>query len=91
MSFVLTRIKVDDYDAWKSMFDTDPPGARKEAKRHRILRNADDPQEVLIEVEFESPEQANAARERLLASGVLERVSLQAGPTLIEEAEAVTY
>ncbi len=91
MSFVLTRIKVDDYDAWKSMFDTDPPGARKEAKRHRILRNADDPQEVLIEVEFESPQQANAARERLLASGVLERVSLQSGPTLIEEAEAVTY
>jgi len=91
MSFILTRIKVDDYDAWKSMFDTDPPGARKEAKRHRILRNADDPKEVLIEVEFESPEEANAARERLLASGVLERVDLQAGPTLIEEAEAVTY
>jgi hypothetical protein len=89
--YVLTRIKVDDYDAWKSMFDSDPPGARKEAKRHRILRNADDPKEVLIEVEFASPEQANAARERLLASGVLERVSLQAGPTLVEEAEAVTY
>ena len=42
-------------------------------------------------MEFESPEEANAARERLLASGVLERVDLQAGPTLIEEAEAVTY
>jgi len=73
------------------MFDSDPPGARKEATRHRILRNADDPREVLIEVEFGSPEQANAARERLLASGVLERVDLQAGPTLVEEAEAVTY
>ena len=91
MSFVLTRIKVDDYDAWKSMFDSDPPGARQEAKRHRILRSTDDPREVLIEVEFASPEQANAARERLLASGVLERVDLQAGPTLSEEAEAVTY
>jgi hypothetical protein len=89
--YILTRIKVDDYDVWKSMFDSDPPGARKEATRHRILRNADDPGEVLIEVEFGSPEQANAARERLLASGVLERVDLQAGPTLVEEAEAVTY
>jgi hypothetical protein len=49
MSFVLPRIKVDDYDTWKSMFDSDPPGARKEAKRHRILRSADDPREVLIE------------------------------------------
>jgi hypothetical protein len=91
MSFVLTRIKVDDYDAWKSMFDSDPPGARKEAKSHRILRSADDPREVFIEVEFASPEEANAARDRLLASGVLERVDLQAGPTLIEEAEAVSY
>jgi hypothetical protein len=91
MSFVHTRIKVDDYDAWKSMFDSDPPGARKEAKRHRILRNADDPSELLIEVEFESPDKATAARERLLASGVLERVDLQSGPTLIEEAEAVSY
>jgi hypothetical protein len=91
MSLVHTRIKVDDYEAWKSMFDSDPPGARREAKRHRILRSADDPSELLIEVEFASPEHASAARDRLLASGVLERVDLQSGPTLVEEAEAVSY
>ena len=91
MSFILTRIHVDDYDAWKSRFDSDPPAARKQAKRHRILRSAEDPNEIVIEVEFPSAEAASAARQRLIDPGVLERVALKSGPTLIEEAEAVTY
>jgi hypothetical protein len=91
MPFMLTRIHVEDYDAWKAMFDSDLPGARKEARGHRILRSAEDPNEVFIQVEFASDDEARAARERLLASGVLERVKLQAGPTLAEEAEAVAY
>jgi hypothetical protein len=89
--YMLTRIHVDDYDAWKPMFDSDPPGARKQAKGHRILRSADDPNDLFIQVEFASPEEASAARDQLLASGVLERVSLQAGPTLADEAETVAY
>jgi hypothetical protein len=91
MSFMLTRIRVDDYDAWKPTFDSDPPGARKLAKGHRILRSAEDPNELFIQVEFASPEDASAARERLLASGVLERVTVKAGPALAEEAESVAY
>jgi hypothetical protein len=91
MAFVLTRIKVDDYDAWKPMFDSDPPGAREAAKGHRILRGAEDPNVVFVQVEFASADDANDARERLLASGVLDRVSLQAGPTVAEDAETVDY
>lgn len=91
MSFMLTRIHVDDYEAWKPMFDSDPPGARKAAKGHRIFRNAEDPNEVFVQVEFASADDAKAARERLLASGVLERVTVKAAPTLAEEAEAVRY
>jgi len=91
MAFVLTRIHVNDYDVWKPMFDTDPPGARKAAMGHRIFRSVDDPNEIVVQVEFPSSEEANAARERLLASGVLERVTLKAGPTVAEEAEAVDY
>jgi hypothetical protein len=91
MSYMLTRIHVDDYDAWKPMFDSDPAGARKEAKGHRILRSAEDPNELFIQVEFASAEEAAAARERLLSSGVLERVSVTAGPALAEEAETVAY
>jgi hypothetical protein len=88
---MLTRVHVDDYEAWKATFDSDPPGARAEAKGHRILRSSEDPNDVYIQVEFGSADHALAARERLLASGVLERVSLQAGPTLTEEAESVRY
>jgi len=91
MSFMLTRIHVQDYEAWKSRFDTDPPGARSRAKAHRILRSADDPNDVYIQVEFATPEDAVAARERLLASGVLDRVDVQAGPAVAEEAETVAY
>jgi hypothetical protein len=82
---------VNDYDAWKPVFDSDPPGARKEAKGHRILRVVEEPNEVFVQVEFASSEDAKAARERLLASGFLERVAVQAGPTVTEEAETIDY
>jgi hypothetical protein len=91
MAFMLTRIHVEDYNAWKPRFDSDPAGARSQAKGHRILRSADDPNELFIQVEFASPEEAAAARERLVASGVLERVSVTAGPAVAEEAETVAY
>jgi hypothetical protein len=91
MAFMLTRIHVEDYEAWKPIFDSDPPGARKAAKGHRILRGLEEPNDVFIQVEFASSQDANAARERLLASGVLERVALKAGPTIADEAETVHY
>lgn len=91
MAFVLTRIQVGDYDAWKPMFDQDKPEARKDAKGYRIFRNADDPGEVFIQVEFASADDARTGRERLLGSGVLDRFADKTGPTVVEEAEAVTY
>ena len=91
MAFILTRIHVGDYDAWKPMFDKDSPGARQSAKGHRIFRSVDDPNEVFIQVEFASSNDAKAGRERLLASGVLDRFPDKAGPTVVEEAEALSY
>jgi hypothetical protein len=91
MSFLLTRISVDDYETWKPMFDSDPVGARAQAKGHRILRGVDEPNEVFIQVEFDSPGDAAAALERLRAGGVLDRVKVKAGPTVAEEAETVAY
>ena len=91
MAFILTRINVGDYDVWKPMFDKDVPGARQSAKGHRIFRSAEDPNEVFIQVEFVSSDNAKAGRERLLAWGVLDRFPDKAGPTVVEEAEAVSY
>ena len=57
---------------------------------YRIFRSVDDPGEVFIQVEFATTEDAKAGRQRLLDSGVLDRFSDKSGPTLVEEAEAVT-
>jgi hypothetical protein len=91
MALLLTRIQVDDYDAWKPMFDTDPAGARNAAKGHRIARGVDNPNELFVQVEFASSDEAKAARERLLSSGVLDRVTVKSEPTVTEEAESVAY
>lgn len=91
MPFMLTKIQVNDYDAWKPMFDEGRTGVREAAKGHRILRGVENPNEVFIQVEFASSEDANVARERLLASGALDRVTVKAGPTVADEAETVGY
>jgi hypothetical protein len=91
MAFIVTRINVGDYDRWKPMFDQDAPGARSEAKGHRILRNADAPNEVLIVIEFGSAREAQAGREKLLASGVLDRFDDKDDPKVFEYAEQVDY
>ena len=91
MPTMLTRIKVADFDEWKAMFDSDPPRAREHATGWRVLRGVEDPNEVFIQVEFPSAELALDARRRLIESGVLERVpEVVAGPTLAQEADAIT-
>jgi hypothetical protein len=88
---MLTRIKIQDFDEWKAMFDSDPPQAREHATGWRILRGVEDPNEVFVQVDFPTAELALDARRRLLESGVLERVhQVVAEPTLAEEADAVT-
>jgi hypothetical protein len=90
MAFMLTRINVGDYDAWKPMFDQDQPGARAASKGWRIFRSVDEPGQVFIQIEFESVEDAKEGREKLLASGVLDRFSDKYGPIVVEEAEEVS-
>jgi hypothetical protein len=91
MAFIVTRINVGDYDTWKPMFDKDDPGARQAAKGHTVLRGVDDPNEVFVVVEFASPEDAKAGREKILASGVLDRFPDKDLPKVVEEAEVVAY
>jgi hypothetical protein len=89
MAYMLTRIDVREYDTWKPQFDQDLPGARTDSKGWRVMRSIDNPNEVFIQVEFASTEEAKTARERLLASGVLDRFDDKTGPTIVEEAELV--
>ena len=56
---------VSDYETWKRAFDADPVGReRSGVRRYRILRDKDDPNDVTIDLEFDTAEEAEA----LLAS-----------------------
>jgi hypothetical protein len=84
-AFIITRIHVGDYDTWRPMFDQDRPRAREKAKVQRIFRNVDDPNHVFIFLEFESIDDANEARHRLVESGVLDRFQDKHGPNVVQE------
>lgn len=56
---------VPDFDGWKRAFDGDPVGrARSGVRRYQILRSTDDPNHVMIDLEFDTERQA----ETLLAA-----------------------
>ena len=89
MPFIMTRINVGDFDAWKPSFDKDIPRAREAATGYRLFRSLEDPGEVFVQVEFASADDARIGRDRLLSSGVLDRFSDKSGPTVVEEVETV--
>lgn len=90
MTYMVMRGQVGDFDLWKERFDSDPPRARESASGYRVLRSADDPGEVFVQVEFPTREDAEEGRRRLIGSGVLDKLEDYTGPTLCEEVEAVS-
>jgi heme-degrading monooxygenase HmoA len=60
MPYLLVRHKVEDYERWKPVFDHDHGAtrARRGSKGGRILRNADDPNELVILLEWDNLENA---------------------------------
>jgi hypothetical protein len=89
MPFIMTRINIGDFDAWKPSFDKDIPRAREAATGYRLFRSLEDPGEVFVQVEFASADDARIGRDRLLSSGVLDRFSDKSGPTVVEAVETV--
>ena len=70
---------VRDFDAWKRAFDTDPVGREQNGvRRYRILRAADDPNFVVIELEFDGATEAEAFAGKLreLWGGVTDELGL---------------
>jgi hypothetical protein len=84
-AFIITRIQVRDYDAWRPLFDQDRPRAREKATVQRVFRVVDDPNHVFIFLEFASVAEANESRRRLVESGVLDRFDEKHGPNVVEE------
>lgn len=59
--------QVADFDVWKrNGFDADPIGrAKAGVRRHRVSRAADDPNHVMVELEFDMMPQAEAMQAAL--------------------------
>ena len=57
---------VRDFDAWKQAFDGDPVGREQGGvRRYRVLRRTDDPNYVIVDLEFDSSSEAEAFRMKL--------------------------
>jgi ribosomal protein L35AE/L33A len=52
---------VPNYDGWKQAFDSDPVGReRSGVRRYQISRQVDNPNYVMIDLEFDTMKQAEA-------------------------------
>lgn len=92
MTLMLGHFDVGDFDTWRrEIFDADPAGRQQAAKGHMLFRSVDNPSEVFVRVEFDSVEDARAFRERLLASGALDNVTVKTPPTIAEVADEARY
>ena len=91
MAFILGVFDTTDYDVWKQMFDSDPAGRKQSGTGHRVFRGVENPNEVFVGVEFASVEDAKSFRERLLASGALDNVTVEKEPTVAELVDETAY
>jgi hypothetical protein len=61
MSILQIEHATRDYDAWKQAFDGDPVGREKGGvRRYRVSRLKDDPNHVIVDLEFDSESEAEA-------------------------------
>lgn len=58
--------KISNYDAWKKAFDSDPINRKKSGvRRYRIYRPTDNENFVIIDLDFDNPDQAQVAQTAL--------------------------
>jgi hypothetical protein len=61
MSILRIEHPVPDYGIWKAAFDGDPVGReRSGVRRYQVYRAIDDPNYVLVDLEFDTPGDAEA-------------------------------
>ena len=61
MSVLRIEHPVPDYEVWKQAFDGDPVGRQQSGvRRYQVLRAIDDPNYVMIDLEFDTASDAEA-------------------------------
>jgi ribosomal protein L35AE/L33A len=91
---VILRIEhsVPDYNGWKQAFDSDPANRRQSGvRRYQILRALDDPNYVMIDLEFETKAEAEVllAKMRVIWERVQGAVMSNPQARIVETAERV--
>jgi heme-degrading monooxygenase HmoA len=91
MAVLMIEYQVPDFASWKQIFDRDPMGRKPHGvTRHWIYQDADDPNHVMLSMEFGSAEDAR----RFLNEPAFQQVWDRSGARqawVLEEAEATTY
>jgi hypothetical protein len=85
---------VPNYDGWKQAFDSDPVGREKSGvRRYQILRAVDDPNYVMIDLEFDTASQAEAllAAMRVVWGRVQGTIMMNPQARIAEAVETKTY
>ena len=84
--------KVPNFEGWKKAFESDPIDRRKAGvRRYRILRPVDNPNYVIIDLEFDNLKQTEEVLAALqnLWGKVEGKVMMNAQTRILEIAEAV--
>jgi hypothetical protein len=59
VTVLLIEYRVEDYPAWKAVFDRDPTGRRSHGvSGHRIYQDSDDPNHLMLSMEVDSVREA---------------------------------
>jgi hypothetical protein len=97
MTISIVRIEhaVSSFDAWKRAFESDPVGRQKSGvHRYRILRPKDDPNFVMIDLEFDNVKDAEKFRsgmQNLWNSPEAQRVMKNPQLRIVELVETKEY
>jgi hypothetical protein len=85
---------VPNFAGWKQAFDSDPVGREKSGvRRYQILRPVDNPNFVMIDLEFDTAQQAEAllAAMRVVWGRVEGSIMTNPKAQIVEVAETRTY
>ena len=90
MPYLLVRHKVKDYSSWKSGFDDHASTRRESGSRGgHVFRSADDPEEVVVLLEWDDLDNARAFAESDDLRETMRRVGVIGRPDVyfLEEAD----
>jgi hypothetical protein len=85
---------VPNFDGWKAAFDSDPVDRKRSGvRRYQILRSVDDPNYVMIDLEFDTTSEAEAllAAMRKVWSRVEGQIMRNPQARIVETVESKEY